>query len=271
MNKTISKRNPILTAPRGCGASPKVGGVYIAVEPGLYGTPVWNFLLDPTQVLPDGFGLSDIGMQFRAQMNPDGSPSLDKQGNQVYDLWDMIGGSGYPNPADWIMEVSILGFHQLVSPHLQFNLISEKSYYYACHRRASIVDVVLYQEERAREVRQPTSTTPLCPFDIKQHFDGTLFPATCPGILFEDLIHGEVLHNRYVRRTMPSFQYEGYAQLTPDIEHQTAAFFRLPIGIMAEFIVYDDPNTNKAQLALEKLEELENSLQQVKFIPFDQQ
>lgn len=260
----VGTRNPILTAARGCGASPQAGGTYLAVETGLYGIPIWNFLIDTTQTLPEGYGLSDIGMQFRPQMNEDGSPSLDSTGNQVWDLWDHIGGSGYPNPSDWIMEVATLGFHQLVSPNLPFNLISEKTNYYAVHDRAHIVDAVLYQEDR-----QPKHVHPMCPYDTESHFNGTLYYGTCPGILFEDLIKGSPADKnnpRLVTRVMPSFEYQGYAQLSPDIQHEPAAFFRLPIGLMAEVYVYEDPSTNKAEKALEKLQALEESLYRVTLI-----
>lgn len=266
MKVNTVQRNPLLTSARGCGQAPIAGGIYAVVETGFGGIPVWSFLMDNTWPIPEGFGLSAIGMQFRPRMKQDGNQAIGRNGNPIYDLWDHIGSSGYKNPASWVEEVANLGFHQLLSPNLKFELISEETVYYAVHDRAHIVDCVLYQEDR-----QPLLQTPLCPFDIHEHYDGTLFSGTCPGLLWEDLIGGESLENtgRRVRVTMPSFTYEGYSQLTPDIEHQPAAFFKLPIGLLAQFNVYQDISEQEKHVkALEELERLESSLRRVNYIPY---
>lgn len=274
MKVTQGKRSAQLTSARGCGGAPSAGGIYLAVKSGFHGIPIWNFLIDNTFVLPDKFGLSNIGMELRLRTDEYGKPVIGRSGKPVYDLWDHIGSDGYPNVADWIMEVGILGFHQKISPNLQFEKLTEESEYIAVHDRAHIIQMLDYYE-----TRQPVigvlgiDATPLCPYNIDAHCDGTLVMGTCPGLFWEDLRGGEHVDDKHstrrVKRTMPSFEYEGYSPPVSGVEYCPAAFFKLPIGYMADILVYEDEHSDAHDVALKRLEALEEKLQRVTFIPYD--
>ncbi|MDK0748893.1 hypothetical protein P7A58_15360, partial [Clostridium perfringens] len=74
---------------------------------------------------------------------------------------------------------------------------------------------------------------------------------------------------RLVQRTMPSFVYDGMAELE-GVEHVPAIFFRLPIGKMAEFYVYGSEDGATEQDALDELAKMDQELQRVKFVPWNE-
>jgi hypothetical protein len=253
---------------RACGY-PKAGKIYLYIPAGdegkFAGKPTFAFALCPTWPLPDGFGLSAQGMQLRPQMR-DGQQVINAEGKPVFDMWDWIGEGQYPNPMDWFMEITKLGFHQLVQRTLEFDKLTPESMYYAVHRRAHIF--------RAHELmgQLPAGLMP-CPKHIPLHDlpsqdyirDGS---DTCFRLLQTDLMGNKEDAGTHITRGMPSFSYFGWVTRIEqkEDEYQAAAYVSLPIGRLAQFLVYKDPAENSHEKALAELEKLDAKLQRVKIV-----
>lgn len=256
-----------MTKARGCGPGPVAGGTYASVEPGAWGTPIWEFAVCPT--IPVGkMPLSAVAMLLAPR------PYKNAKGETIYDVYDYIGEDAYPNPLDWMLEVANLGFHQKMNPEHIIKLTDE-SMYYAVHKGAGIVNPIPVYEYR-EEYTHPYQ--PKCPVPHEAHVkvdlpalkSGVLELGTCVGLFFNDLIDGEKTDdsNNVVVREMPSFSYDGYEAL-PDIEHEPAIFFQLPIGRMATFLVYEDKQANAHETALAKLAKVEEKLTKVKLVTLE--
>lgn len=258
--------NQQVVLPRGCGVAPKLGAIYLTAPVGFNGTPSWNFLIDPVVPLPEDFGLSEIGMQLRPRYDPQGNAVLNGKGQQVYDLWDHIGSTGYPNPSDWFLEVSKLGFHQLLSKELQFELITPETYYIATHSRAVVLETWEFYDRPV-----PPLEYPLCPKNIEEHEKGVDVMGMCPRLWWEGLVKGVGQKGeRKVKMNMPAFEYEGYkAPEGVPLTYSKGAFFMYPMGAMLELRVYEDPETNKHEAALKELADLEEELCTIKIVPLE--
>jgi len=249
---------------RNC-AWPQLGKAYLSIPVGAYGSPIWNFLIDPTMTI-EGLDVKKLGMTLLSR------GCYDANGKEIYDIWDWIGSGAYPNPTDWLMEVAHFGLHQLIERTAQFGLLSRDSYYVAVHDRAGIVNPYeLYHN------RLEGNDFPICPYDYPQHVEKMVgwleLQETCPGILFNDLIKGELTGNksREVIRKNASFSYTGYMPPdTLDTEHVPAAFFKAPFGAVGQFLVYEDKVGNDHLETLKALEALDESMQNVQIVSIDE-
>ena len=262
-------QNPIIL-PRGCGL-PQVNKSYAVVDVKdgkVAGVPVWAFAICPTMPLPDDFDLAKQGMELRPRqkyvLNPDMSTSIvtekNREGKDIYDVWDWVGENNYPNAMDWLEEVMKLGFHQLVQRTLRFDLLTPESNYYAVHAHAGIKN----SEQYWLNLKDRN-----CPKDNPDHMaiSTAAYDQTCHRILYNALIDGEPEKDSdIVTRKMPAFQYSGKAVM-PDTEFYPAAFFKLPIGRLAYWKIYQDKQADPQQLALKALEALDQRLQTVKIVP----
>lgn len=246
----------IAIAKRGCGL-PVKGGTYIYVDPSAFNeSPVFEMVLDQTVQVHDltSWGISKVGMSLIPRP---GKP-------HIMDLYDWIGEESYPNVLDWIFEVKELGFHQKVHPTLLQHLC-EDSMYFAVHPKASYKEPANAWYERLVHEDHPT-----CFNGHEEHFqppnneDKLNDLGTCPGLWVSDIHYGtDTQPDRSTTRVMPSFEYKGFVSETTH-EYVPAIFFRVPIGKMAEFLVYEDNETNAHEDALKELQKLDEKLQRVK-------
>jgi len=183
---------------RGCGW-PVAGKAYIEVQTGRYGTPVWNFMLCSPVPLVDhkAFGINEMGMFLK----PRGM--VNKEGKEIFDLYDWIGEGHYPNVLDWVLEVEQLGFHQLANQKQLVQLVDE-SLYFGVHNKGWINDPEPYFQDR-----QTSSDYPVCPQDHDVHITPTPewlgTKEMCAGLYSNDIVYGLDTGNRGVTRQMPSF------------------------------------------------------------------
>lgn len=247
---------------RWCGY-PKAGMVYAYIpadEAGRFaGKPSFAFAIDPTAVVPIGW-LSAQGMQLIPQMK-DGQQVINSEGKPVYDMWDWIGENNYPNPMDWFMEITKLGFHQLVQRTFEFGKLTPESNYIGVHARASIVPVELTYKRILPDM-------PLCPKQNKQHVKNSQIQETCFSLLDEDLVDLSVKPGEFVIRQAPSFTYGGWTttlEQKPE-NYQPAAFIKLPLGRLCQFLVYKDKEQDTHKSALEELAKLDSKLARVKLV-----
>jgi len=252
---------------RGCGW-PSKGKIYISVptneeKGGFYGTPIWDFVVCPTVSLGT-FELSAQGMTDISRQ------CTNTEGKEIFDIFDWIGASGYPNPTDWLLEVDKFGFHQLIERTFPFEKLTPESMYFAVHPRAGIKDVVPYYQNRLH------TDYPDCPQGHERHIAPTedwlkLAPDTCAGLLFNDLIEGVgTAIPRGVVRNMPSFTYNGFSAPAESLEnnenHYPAIFFKLPIGQLGSWLVYEDNAEKTHKDALKELERLDERLKQIRVV-----
>lgn len=259
--------NKIRIVQRGCGW-PQAGKIYLSVptaeeEGGFYGTPIWDFVLCPTASLGT-FKLSAQGMTdvSRGYTNA--------EGKEIFDIFDWIGAGSYPNPTDWLLEVDKFGFHQLIERTFPFEKLTPESMYFAVHPRAGIKDVVPYYLNRLH------TDYPDCPQGHEQHVAPTedwlkLAPDTCAGLLFNDLVgFSKWESGRKVERIMPSFTYQGFSAPTESLadneNHFPAIFFKLPIGLIGNWLVYEDSAEKIHEDALKELEKLDEKLKRIQIV-----
>ena len=256
---------------RGCGY-PKKNVIYMVVDAKdgkLYNTPTWAFALCPTRPLPEDFKMAAQGMELRPRLqgyDMAGQPVYEhnKEGKEIYDIWDWIGAHNYPNPLDWFMEVMELGFHQLIERSTDFSKITAETKYYAVHVRAYISKPhELYMNAMRAD----------CPKQIELHDRPTAdFLAStidcCFGLLYGDVLEGKATNGdkRKIMRTMPSFSYQAWAPEDPNREHTAAAFFCIPFGRMGRWQIYRDDEPDTEKLALKALESLDARLQNIKIV-----
>ena len=258
---------------RGCGW-PKKGKIYgyIPVDKkkgGFYGNPVMNYVLCIPGTIPPDLALSYQGMECISR------GVLNAQGQEIYDVYDWIGQSAYPNVSDFILEIAELGLHQLIEKTFPFQLLTPESEYKPIHANAGIVDPKVYFKECLEDVNFKN-----CPQRHPAHMD--LDPAwiekegdfnTCSGLYLNDIVDGVPIGTgRDVLRKMPSFEYRGFTAPesrinTPSKDgHYPAVFMRIPIGRMMKFLVYEDKETNSHEQALKELERLDERLRNVQIV-----
>ena len=245
---------------RGCGW-PISGGVYAYVPSSFNGTPIWNFALDPTVQIndPEGFGLSAISMCLKSR------GIKNNKGQEIFDIYDWIGESGYPNPLDWLFEIQQFGFHQKMDPRILTHLVPE-SLYFAVHAKASFEDPTV-----AYLTRKTPEGQPVCPSNWKGHLEledeNKIHLGTCPGLFFSNTIKGkQVGKDREVIREMPSFEYPAFSPTGSEGANIPAIFFKLPVGRIASFLVYSDEQSNTHESALKILEKLDEGLKRVTIV-----
>jgi hypothetical protein len=262
----MNNNNQIQIVQRGCGW-PKAGKIYLNIlsdgKKGFYNMPVYSFLLCPPQNF-ESFGLSKQGMLCQSR------GATNKDGKEIFDIFDWIGESGYANPTDWIEEQKKLGFHQLIEKSFPFEKLVPESCYFPVHPRAGIKDTIPYFTRR-----KVLEDVPVCPKDHPFHIQSPIEfletnPEICTGLLWNDVIEGEKEKGRKVNRIMPSFQYEAYAapnnKLAQRENHFPAAFMRIPIGLMAQFLVYEDKEEHTEQQALKELDKLDAKLKRIQIV-----
>jgi len=257
--------NQIHIVQRGCGW-PRVGKIYASIlsdeKGGFYGSPIYNFLLCPPQPI-NNLLISAQGMTCisRGQTN--------SEGKEIFDVFDWIGASNYPNVADWVEELHF-GFHQLVERTFPFEKLVPESCYFPVHPRAGIGDAAPYFVDR-----QEVKGVPVCPKGHEQHTNPSKeflesHPAICTGLLWNDIIEGEKIEGRKVLRKMPSFTYEGFSapaeSLAGNDNHYPAFFMKIPIGRIGNWLVYEDTKQHTEQEALKELEKLDQRLKRVQIV-----
>lgn len=255
---------PIL---RGCGTRVK-GGVYAETLTGPHGHPIEEFLIDPPYSIdPHQLGLTPVGVKLVevvGQRNPDGTP--------VHWIWDWVGSSHYPNPADFVEEARRYGASRRLPTNLDWTKITPLSRLVLVHTRAGIrpgpgLDRLKERERalatstRASDVVDALRCTQIagrlhCRRAIKDHPDDPEANG-CARYLWQTIREGEAIEHAdpsLVRRSLGSTEYAAIAEPDPPLDpsdHYLAIFLRLPIHRIA--VVKDDAG-GKHRLAFEQVE-----------------
>ena len=213
-------------ATRGCGDR-VAGGIYLEVQTSDRGLPVEHFLVDsPIPVDKDELGITPIGVKL-----------IDRNG--IFHVFDWVGTEFYPNVADFVEEVRVLGLSRRVPKTLDFSKITEQSKIILLHSRAWDDNYAKYPKATIGPCPKSRCPCGVCQGIAVSHaFQGTdhkTMPEMCAACWYHNIEGGEPAENGTVVRHMPSFEYVG-RPMPNNIKkqkHQLAIFMRLPIHNIA--------------------------------------
>jgi hypothetical protein len=237
--------------PRGCGER-KEGGIYAECGLSKWGLPVEHFLVDPPQVVEmDALGLTAIGVKLI-------------EVNGVWHVFDVVGSEHYPNVADLVEEVRILGASRRLAKTLDFSRLTSESKLVLLHRRAQIENAGEYVS--ALGAWMPTGWH--CPKHLPEHESPPLPPAMCAGLWWVDVEGGATPSQvgrhltpslcgvsdasllTAVTRHMPSFSYDAWARpVGIQAQYRLAIFMVLPITNLAVIRAKDGSHEESRQAA----------------------
>lgn len=228
---------------RGCGRR-KEGGIYAECGLSESGKPVEHFLVDPPLLVDaDALGLTSIGVKLI----------------QVEDIWhifDIVGAEHYPNVADFVEEVRVMGASRRLAKTLDFSKLTLDSKLVLLHRRAQIDNAEAYFAPMG--VWLPSSW--YCPKHLLEHEVPDHLPGMCAGLWWHDLERsgteplkergGAVTSPPRIKRRMPAFSYDAWAR--PDgiqPQYRLAIFMILPITNLAVIRAQDGSHRESLQIA----------------------
>lgn len=120
-----------------CGPGLTRDSIYHQLELSNRGIPIWKLVFCPP-ILADAalLGLSAQGVQILKRIGRDGTPVLDPNGHEIYDIWDIIGQSFYPHTIDFYMEVNHKGLSRKIPKTAQLDLLGPWSVHFVLHEKA---------------------------------------------------------------------------------------------------------------------------------------
>jgi hypothetical protein len=193
------------------------------------------------------YDIGEIGLAAQGVMIREGT-SYGRPG--VWDLWALVGASGYPLVTDFWMEGSHFGFSWKVPKTSPIYLLNQKSRMIFVHSKAYIDNFEPLYKERMG-LRD-------CPHDIGHHNENAGLEM-CFSLLFENVDIPVTKGKRKFYREFPIganppvFRYEvGRSPAGFKAEYQMAAFVWAPINAME---VPEDTEENEHEKAIRLLEE----------------
>lgn len=228
---------------RGCGVRHR-GAIYVEVPTSRSGRPLEDFLVcSPVPVDAEAMRLEPRGVSLIERPSAEG----------VYDIYDWIGSTHYPNVADVLAEGRRLGFSRRVARTLDFARIGPDTRLILLHSRAHMRNAhelrrALLHEARERMGDGHTERGQVirasCPKAVPGHTDihdlgrrgAPLVTEMCQALYQDDVGGGELVLDpavpwRTVERQIGETVYR--ARRRPDgfvPDYQVAIFAVLPIG-----------------------------------------
>lgn len=227
---------------RGCGSREK-GGVYIETKFGPFGRPWYEFLIEDTQAFP----ASELGIA------PIGVSVLPRGNTGIFDVYDWVGSTHYPNVTDWIEEMLNFGsLSRRVTQQLPFDKLTKESLLITLHRRAWTPQpqVLGNAISRTGGVLGPDfSCRKRTPGHDRAEEIGNARNPFCCGLWWHSIIEGEPIGAvpGQVRRVVGDTTY--LANSTPEggeVPWMVARFGAWPIGQLTVIEHPDDDITDRA-------------------------
>ena len=215
---------PQVVPQRGCGFR-TAGSIYATAKTSLLGAPLEYFTFCPPWVVYD---INEIGLAAQGVLIREGTP-YGREG--VWDLWALVGVSGYPYATDFWKEGSHFGFSWKVPKTSPIKLLTKESRMIFVHSRAYI--------DNFEELYKKRLALRDCPRDIGHH-DENEGVEMCFSLLFETVdvpaktSKARKFHREFpVNVVPPVFRYEvGHPPKGFNPEYQAAAFVWSPIDAM---------------------------------------
>ncbi len=229
---------------RGCGSRSK-GGIYLEVAMSASsGTPWHHFLFDPLWELSPEYlklaGHSAQGMTY-AELN-----------NQSF-IFDHVGKKNYPLPADFLEEAlhHPRGFSRRYPKTFDFTKINPETIHVFLHDNCPTKNLGLrWKKADPIHGRFPPNICPQA--DLHNIMDIEL--SACAGLMWYSSSNGNVGEEdfRHFPLKDPFFSYVNIVQ-SRMANFSQAAFYWLPIQKLGNWIVVEDPDSDKDTDALEIL------------------
>lgn len=233
---------------RACGYR-NPGAVYLRTLLSNRGLPPENFLFDPPIPCPKDLLIPNRGVSIIERPDDSG----------VYDVYDRIGETYYPNCADFFEEFKKMGLSRRIKRDSRFDKLSPQSRIYLVHPRAIITNAHEYYRALGDEKVDYSGAHPwYCRCTIEEHKSLVdLVPQgapTCVSLWYDDIQGGALLNDpdqppRLTERKIGDTTYYGYkrpAGVTP--QYAEGIFLGLPIH---RFDVIADPVNGEHEKALE--------------------
>jgi|ETNmetMinimDraft_11_1059920.scaffolds.fasta_scaffold05234_6 hypothetical protein len=240
---------------RGCGIR-KAGMIYHVVDEDTIGNSgsAWAFAVDPPipMINPEGMGISAQGISVLPRCNMLGIQEIDDAGVPIFDAWDWVGYNGYPNAADFLMEVEAMGVSRLFPKTTGFNKLTAASYHILVHPRA-----IINEASKIHQRRLSWEGHLRCPQSHDIHITPMKDEESTCASMWVECVEGATRftkHTRMGRREMPSFSYLcGTAPQKPKISFGPGIFMRFPLR---HFEIVVDTEMGTHEKALEMLGKL---------------
>ena len=215
-----------------------MGGVYAALKTSPLGIRrIESLYVDPpVPVEPRALGLNPLGVSL---IERPGSPG-------VYDVYDWVGKTYYPKPADMLEEIRAMGMSRHLSKALDYEKITPESWYFLLHEEAFIDNAADYF---AAMPWKPTDW--VCKHHKPHHEDDAAPEPMCIELLWADMEPSfsddppvkRKFGFRAFDREIGSIKY--LAAERPDwilAQHRLAIFFKCHLSNLA-VINHPDPGT----------------------------
>lgn len=233
-----------LVPQRGCGFR-TAGSIYATAKTSLLGAPLDYFTFCPPWVVYD---INEIGLSAQGVLVREGS-AYGREG--IWDLWTLVGASGYPYVTDFWMEGSHFGFSWKVPKTSPIKLLTKESRMIFVHSRAYI--------DNFEDLYKKRMGIKGCPREIGHHDDNEGVEM-CFSLLFETVDFSaktdkprEHFREFPVNVVPPVFRYKvGHLPAGFSPEYQTAAFVWSPIDSLE---VPEDKIENEHDTAIRLLKE----------------
>ncbi len=227
---------------RCCGAARTKGGVYAVCGLSEGGSPIEDFLLDPPIQLPKGLDLAPQGV------------TLIERGSAHHCL-DWVGKKFYPNVADFVEEVKVMGMSRRLPTSTEFSQLRRGSKQILVHPKA----ILAHPEQYRPVMPKGAPKRYACPQSIDVHEFGRLTDGGCPmcaRLWWDDLVDADKPvdpdkpDSRCVIREMPWGEYQGHKRPEGAIpEYMPGMFAAFPITSLE---IVRDPEGGAHEAAAEK-------------------
>jgi hypothetical protein len=247
----------IYTGERGCGRM-KSDSLYHhwSLSPG--GIPISSLLLDPPWVFSqdtlDRLGISSIGIYLLPRMNSEGERIIGKNGQPIYDIFDIVGQEHYPYTSDFYVELCKHGASRKLAKNTQLSLLSTESVHFLLHAKASIN---MENTQMLEFWHVVSEDLPCLTFQQAHNFPTAEWlqasPEMCNRLWFHSIAEKDLVKSENV--CVRNFMEHSYRVLPAIVqpEWQAAAFMYLPMGKFVATSQHDGTFSKEIMDALNKL------------------
>jgi hypothetical protein len=226
-----------MAAERGCG-SRVAGGLYLEIPTSENGLPIQYFLVDPPVRTSVYFGVNHVGLPSK------GVTLHHQEGEEnIVRILDVVGKDSYPTPADFIQEAGKFGISRRISRRIDLTGVGPNGWLCLFHDRAWSNNMSAYGVWICPHASRSESFSPGSQrIAFEHHPDMIAADNCCAGFWWQDVPHNpttgyRVIHNRLVKRKMPSLEYSAYLRpegiQESDYEQAMFAVFPLHMANLA--------------------------------------
>ena len=236
-----------------CGPGLTTNSLYNQVGFSPTGTPIENFVFC-TPISAAGLQLSVMGINILPRVTSLGTIAKNAVGRDIYDIWDIVGQSFYPEAVDFYEEVKQDGFSRKIPKTAPIQFLSKESRHYLLHEKA-LVSLTGDKKDTAKWQLQASLRMQVeCLRHRQNHFDNSA-DEWCSRMWWFSLDEKTCSQdNRGIwYRTGVNHAYRVYP-LGNDLNFQLARFMWMPLGNLVVTKTDDGDLSEENEEVIEKLE-----------------